>query len=203
MLKVGLTGGIGSGKSMVCGLFEELNAPIIDADVIARRLVEPNQPALALLVDAFGGAILNKDGSLNRTELRQRAFSDAKIKQTLDAIMHPLVYAEIERIVADLRSPYCIIAIPLLVETQKSHTVDRILVVDCPVELQINRVLQRDNISREQAEAIIAFQADRQQRLAVADDVIDNSGSPPQLAEQVKSLHNSYLLLATTRTTSA
>lgn len=203
MYKVGLTGGIGSGKSTVCRLFADLGVPIVDADVIARQLVEPGQPALAKLEQAFGKAILNQDGSLNRAELRRRAFSDARTKQKLDAIMHPLVYHEIQSVVTYLQSSYCIIAIPLLLETQKTHIVDRVLVIDCPVETQVKRVLDRDKINREQAEAIIAAQVGRQQRLAVADDIIDNSTTPEHLAEQVKTLHNLYLLFATARTTSA
>ena len=203
MLKIGLTGGIGSGKSTVCGLFADLGVPIVDADIIARQLVEPGQPALTRLADAFGAGILNTDGTLNRAELRARTFSDARVRQQLDAIMHPLVYNEIESVVTYLQTAYCIIAIPLLLETQKKHAVDRVLVVDCSVEAQIRRVLDRDKIKREQAEAIIAAQVDRQQRLAAADDVIDNSTNLAHLAEHVKKLHNLYLLLATTRTISA
>lgn len=203
MLKIGLTGGIGSGKSTVCKLFAELGVPIVDADVIARQVVQPGQPALRKLAETFGQDILDVGGALHRAELRRRVFADARLKQQLDAIMHPLIYAEIDRAVQHLRSPYGIIAIPLLLETGKRYAVDRVLVVDCPVETQLQRVLNRDQISREQAEAIIATQASRQQRLAAADDVIDNSATPASLAEQVKSLHNSYLFLANARNTSA
>lgn len=203
MLRIGLTGGIGCGKSTVCQLFTEHGAPIIDADVIARQLVEPGQVALQKLTANFGDAILNTDGTLNRTELRQLAFSDQKHKQQLDAIMHPLIYAEIEAQTARLHTPYCIMAIPLLLETQQKPVVDRILVVDCPSALQLQRVLGRDNISIQQAEAIIATQVDRQQRLSAANDVIDNSSTLDHLAEQVKNLHNSYLFLASARTTTA
>ncbi len=200
MLKVGLTGGIGSGKSTVCRLFADLGVPVVDADVIARQLVEPGQIALVKLTETFGSAILNSDGTLNRAGLRQKVFSDSDAKQRLDSIMHPLIYQKISDTVETLSHSYCIIAIPLLAETRKSDTVDRVLVVDCPLETQLKRVLARDPLSREQAEAIIATQATRQQRLALADDVIDNSNSPSRLAEQVKSLHNSYISLATTRT---
>ncbi|MGR8929123.1 MAG: dephospho-CoA kinase [Gammaproteobacteria bacterium] len=200
ILRVGLTGGIGSGKSTVCRLFADLGIPIVDADIIARQLVEPGQPALANLVATFGNAILKQDGSLDRAELRRRIFNDTAMKQRLDELMHPLVYTKIESVVTCLHSPYCIIAVPLLVETDKTHTVDRILVVDCPVERQIERVLKRDKVSREQVEAIIAAQADRLQRLSIADDVIDNSNDPAHLAEQVKNLHNLYILSATART---
>lgn len=203
MLRVGLTGGIGSGKSTVCDLFADLGVPIVDADVIARQLVVPGQPALTKLTEVFGEAIIEQDGSLNRAVLRQLAFTDVLNKQKLDAIMHPLIYAEIETRIADLQTPYCIMAIPLLLETQKKHAVDRVLVVDCPPYIQLKRVIARDNVSTEQAEAIIALQAAREARLAAADDVIDNSASQTGLAEQVKSLHNSYLLLAISGTTSA
>lgn len=203
MLRIGLTGGIGSGKSTVCNLFAEFGVPIIDADVIARQLVAPGQPVLTQLAEVFGKAILQQDGSLNRAALRQLAFSDAQNKQKLDEIMHPLIYAEIEKQIASLQSPYCIMAIPLLLETRKKHVVDRVLVVDCPPSLQLKRVKHRDNVDEEQAKAIISLQADRDTRLAAADDVIDNSAGQTDLAEQVKNLHNSYLLLATSGTTSA
>ncbi len=203
MLRVGLTGGIGCGKSTVCRLFAELGVPIIDADVIARQLVAPGEPALNKLAANFGASILNADGSLNRAELRQLAFSDAGRKQQLDAILHPLIHDEIAARASELQTAYCILAIPLLLETRQKYVVDRILVVDCAPALQIERVMKRDNISVQQAEAIIATQVDRNLRLSAADDVINNSEAEDCLAEQVKNLHNLYLLLATTRTTSA
>jgi len=203
MLRVGLTGGIGCGKSTVCELFAQLDVPIIDTDVIARQLVEPGQLALANLTENFGPAILNTDGTLNRAQLRELAFSDDLHKQQLDAIMHPLIYAELEHQAAGLITPYCIMAIPLLLETQQQQIVDRILVVDCDPARQIKRVMNRDHISNQQAESIIATQASRDQRLAAADDLIENNGTADHLAEQVKSLHNSYLFLATARTSSA
>lgn len=203
MLKVGMTGGIGSGKSTVCHLFSALNVPIIDTDIIARQLVEPGQPALLQLVAAFGATIINQDGSLNRALLRQLAFSDADHKQQLDAIMHPLIFKELDAQVARLQAVYCLLVIPLLAETHNNYALDRVLLVDCPEQVQVQRVIKRDGISREQALAILAAQASRQQRLALANDVIDNTATSENLAEQVKRLHNSYLLLATARTTSA
>ena len=197
MLKIGLTGGIGSGKSTVCRLFAELGTPIIDADIIARQLVEPNSPALKKLMAQFGKNILNPDQSLNRVYLRDLVFSDKPKKNQLDQIMHPLIYDEIEKQVQALNSPYCIIAIPLLLETQQMQRVDRIAVVDCNPDTQLLRVVSRDHLKPEQALSIIASQMPRQQRLSFADDVIDNSCSPAHLAEQVKRLHNSYNLLAT------
>ena len=203
MLRIGLTGGIGCGKSTVCAQFARLGVPIVDADVIARQLVQPGQLALTKLTENFGNSILNPDGTLNRAQLRELAFSDVRHKQQLDAIMHPLIYAELEKQLAGLTSAYCIMAIPLLLETQEKHRVDRILVVDCDPRQQVERVMNRDHGSAQQAEKIIASQASREQRLAAADDFIDNTGTTDHLAEQVKSLHNSYLFLATARTTSA
>lgn len=197
MLKIGLTGGIGSGKSTVCRLFAELGAPIIDADIIARQLVEPNSPTLKKLVRLFGKTILNPDQSLNRAYLRDLVFSDKSKKAELDQLMHPLIYDEIEKQVKGLNSPYCIIAIPLLLETQQMQRVDRIAVVDCNADTQLLRVVSRDHLKPEQVLHIIASQMPRQQRLSFADDVIDNTCSPAHLAEQVKRLHNSYNLLAT------
>jgi len=198
MLRVGLTGGIGSGKSTVCRLFAELGVPVVDADLIARQLVDVGSEALAAIVQQFGTDILNGDGSLNRSRLRTRVFADTQQRQQLDAIMHPRIYASIEIAVSQLRADYCMIAIPLLVETGKTSIVDRVLVVDCPESMQIQRVIARDQIDAQQAAAMIASQAGRQRRLDAADDVIDNSHPLSQLAEQVKSLHNSYLLLAST-----
>ena len=203
MLKVGLTGGIGSGKSTVSDLFADLGVPIVDADVIARQLVEPGQPALRQLRNVFGDQILNQHGSLNRSKLRQLAFSSLNHKQQLDDIMHPLIFRQIELQVSQMSSAYGILVIPLLLESAKKYAVDRVLVVDCPEQTQLQRVLARDKVSQEQALAIIATQTDRQHRLAAADDIIHNDGSVAHLAEQVKNLHNSYLLLATARTTSA
>ncbi len=203
MLRVGLTGGVGSGKSTVCALFANFGVPVVDADLIARQLVASGSEALAELVRTFGAEILSGDGSLNRARLRTLVFADAQQRQALDAIMHPRIYAAIEIAVSQLQAGYCVIAIPLLVETRKMQTVDRVLVVDCPESMQLQRLIARDRIDVQQAEAMIASQVGRQQRLDVADDVIDNSNPLSQLAEQVKSLHNSYLLLATTRKSSA
>ncbi len=203
MLRIGLTGGIGCGKSTVCRLFADLGVPVIDADLIARQLVEPGRPALTDLSACFGADILQVDGSLNRTELKRLAFSDPQHKQRLDALMHPLVYREIEAQAGQLNTVYCILAIPLLLETRHEHIVDRIVVVDCPPTLQLQRVMIRDAVNAHQAEAIIATQYDRERRLSAADDVIDNSSTADRLAEQVKSLHNLYITVATARITSA
>lgn len=196
MLKIGLTGGIGSGKSTVTRLFSDFSIPIVDADLIAHQLVEPGQPALALIETAFGQKIINPNGSLNRSELRNIVFADARLKQKLESILHPLILSEIQAEADRLSAPYCIISIPLLVETGMNRWVDRTLVIDCPVETQIARVKHRDHLSEETIRAIIASQASREYRNAQADDLIDNSSSNSQLAEQVKKLHNLYLSLS-------
>jgi dephospho-CoA kinase len=196
MLKIGLTGGIGSGKTTVTQLFAEFGVPIIDADVIAHQLSQPGQSALYLIEKTFGQEMLNVDGCLNRGKLRDLIFSESDKKKQLEAIFHPLVYAEITQQITQLKAAYCIISIPLLIETGKIDLLDRILVVDCPLEMQIERVKSRNQLTETQVSAIIATQATREQRLAIADDVIDNSKSSSSLAEQVKKLHNLYSLLS-------
>lgn len=200
MLKVGLTGGIGCGKSTVAKIFADLNVPVLDADEIAHRLVEKGQPALAQIQQVFGKAILNPDGSLNRKKLREQVFSDLKQKQKLESILHPLIYktlqAELEQLIA---VPYCIISIPLLFETDMAHLVDRILVIDCPVETQIDRVKVRDNLTIERIQSIIDSQVPRTFRKAKADDLIDNSVTDYRLAERIKKLHNLYLSISACR----
>lgn len=198
MLRVALTGGIASGKSLVCKLFAELGTAIVDADLIARQMVEPGSVGLARVVEAFGDETLLADGRLDRSALRQRVFSDAQQRQRLDSILHPLIYSAIDETISLLQAEYCLVAVPLLVETAKALHFDRVLVVDCPEDLQMKRLLKRDQHDAKLAQAIIASQATRQQRLVIADDVIDNSGTLAHLAEQVKSLHNSYIILATT-----
>ena len=199
MLKVGLTGGIGCGKTTVAKVFAQLNIPVIDADEIAHRLVVIGQPALAQIQQEFGADILSPDGSLNRKKLRELIFSDLKQKQKLESILHPLVYQAIQAELKQLNTPYCIICIPLLFETNMSHFVDRILVVACSVETQIERVRSRDNMSVERIQSIIDGQASRAFRIEKADDLIENSGTDDKLAERVKKLHNLYLSLNTCR----
>jgi dephospho-CoA kinase len=193
MYKVGLTGGIGCGKSTVSDLFLSLGVPIIDADDIAHQLVKPGQPALLEIIELFSNKLLNADGTLNRTLLREIVFSNPIEKQKLEAILHPQVLTEIQMQANALTNPYCIVSIPLLFEANMNQLVDRILVVDCTVEQQIERVKQRSNLSKARIRSIIASQASREFRLAHADDVIDNSGTNGMLAEQVKKLHNQYI----------
>ncbi len=192
MLKVGLTGGIGSGKSTVAQLFENLDTPVIDADKVSHRLVEKGQPALLQIADTFGESILKPDGSLDRDKLRELVFPDPIKKTRLENILHPLVYAEMQRAIDNLDNSYCIVSVPLLLETNMEHFVDRILIIDCPVEMQISRVQQRDRLNMTMTQRIIDSQISRESRLAKADDVIDNSGNGSELAEQVKKLHNLY-----------
>ncbi|MDI1276233.1 dephospho-CoA kinase [Methylobacter sp.] len=199
MLKVGLTGGIGCGKSTVAKIFADLNIPVLDADQIAHSLVEKGQPALARIQQEFGASILNPDGSLNRRHLREIVFSDLKQKQKLESILHPLIYKTLQAELEPLVAPYCIISIPLLFETDMTHLVDRILVIDCPVETQIERVKIRDNLTIERIQSIIDNQVSRAYRIAKADDLIDNSTTDYRLAEQVKKLHNLYLSLSACR----
>ena len=192
-LIIGLTGGVGSGKSTVAGYFADLDVPVIDTDIIARKLVEPGQPGLQQIVDCFGEQFLNGDSTLNRARLRDRVFANPSERYKLEQLLHPLIRAEMQRQRQQLDAPYCILEIPLLLESGWTGDVNRILVVDAPRTLQIERTLQRDGISREQVEQIIAAQAQRSQRLATADDVITNEGSLSQLRQQVERLHRFYL----------
>jgi len=199
MLRVGLTGGIASGKSTVARLFARLGVPIIDTDVLAREIVEPGKPALAQLLAAFGPGILAADGSLDRRLLRERVFRDPDERQRLESILHPAIRAEMERRSAGIDAPYHILVIPLLVEGGGQDRVDRVLVVDCPAELQLARLEDRDALDRNLARRMLAAQATRTQRLAVADDVIVNSGSIVDLEREVARLHSQYLALAAGR----
>lgn len=203
MLKVGLTGGIGCGKSTACRHFQELGITVIDADVIARHLVEPGQALLPRLAARFGPDILATDGSLDRPRLKSRIFTDPELKRQLEDMLHPLIYQRIATETMHLQAPYCIVAVPLLLETGQRRSVDRVLVIDCDPDTQLRRVMQRDGMDRELAMRIIASQMSRQERLRQADDVVDNSTTAGLLAEQIKRLHNSYILLASVRTSSA
>ncbi len=197
MLKIGLTGGIGCGKSTVARLFTQLNAPVIDADDIAHQLVAVGQPALMLIQQAFGVDSLNADGSLNRDRIRNLVFVDPRQKQKLEAIIHPLVYQNIEAQLALLNAPYCILSIPLLFETNMADFVHRVLVVDCPVETQIERVVARDHLTVERVQSIIDSQVSRAFRTTRANDIIDNTKTDTELAKHVEKLHNLYLSLST------
>ncbi|ULR30461.1 dephospho-CoA kinase [Dickeya fangzhongdai] len=197
---VALTGGIGSGKSTVAQGFAALGASIVDADVIARQVVSPGQPALAAIVEHFGREILQPDGALNRSALRERIFSSPEDKRWLNALLHPLIHQETRRQLAAVTTPYALWVVPLLVENQLQEQAQRILVVDVPLETQLQRTMARDGVSRAQAQNILASQASREQRLACADDIIDNNSNPSVLAPRIAALHQHYLALATSAT---
>ncbi|HKW38135.1 MAG TPA: dephospho-CoA kinase [Burkholderiales bacterium] len=194
---VGLTGGIGSGKSAVAALFSELGAEVVDTDEIAHELTRPNGEAIAPIRATFGADAIAADGSLDRAAMRRLVFADARARKRLEAILHPLIGIESSRRVERAASPYAILVIPLLVENgvDRSRTA-RVLVVDCPEACQIERVRRRSGLSEAEVRAILSSQATRERRLAAADDVIDNSGAQEKLAGQVSRLHEKYLTLA-------
>ena len=198
-LRIGLTGGIASGKSTVADLFAQLGVPVLDTDLIARQIVEPAQPTLARVVEAFGPGVLGPDGRLDRPALRARVFSDPAARRRLEEILHPAIRAELARQSATAGGVYQVLVIPLLVEGGQVDTVDRVLVVDCPVETQLERLTARDGETAESALKIIASQASREARLAAADDVVVNAGRPEDLATQVASLDSRYRSLAAAR----
>ena len=194
---VGLTGGIGSGKSAAADRFAELGAAIVDTDAIAHALTGPGGQAIAAIRAAFGDAVITPDGALDRKAMRDRAFADPDERRRLEAILHPAIGAESARQVSAARAPYVVLVVPLLVESGKyRERCDRLCVVDCPVEVQIARVMTRSRLPEEQVRPIMATQASREQRLAAADDVIDNGGDLATLIAQVDRLHENYLAAA-------
>lgn len=196
MLVIGLTGGIGSGKTEVGVRFARCGVPVIDTDQLARELVEPGQPALVEIVTAFGPDCLDDRGRLRRDHLRERVFADPDGRRRLEAILHPRIRALMQARVAELDTPYCMVVIPLLVETGMTDLVDRVLVVDVPEAEQIRRVMARDKVPEEHARRILAAQTRRDQRLERADDVLENIGDLDLLNRQVAALHARYLVLA-------
>lgn len=196
MLVVGLTGGIGSGKSTVARLFAEKNVTIIDTDQLARDLTQPDQSALQEVIKLFGQTILLSNGSLNRSKLRTIVFSDEKKRLQLEKILHPLIRIEVERQIKSSDSPYCIVVIPLLFETERNPLIQRVLVVDTTKELQLSRTATRDNVSPNDVDAILKSQVSREKRLKLANDVIQNDGIIEDLIPQVEKLHQKYLALS-------
>lgn len=195
-----LTGGVASGKSAVARRFEALGIRVYDADVAAREVVAPREAALAEIEFVFGSGVLNADGTLDRGAMRERVFADPAARRKLEGIIHPRVRAWLRRRVGMDRGPYCMLAIPLLVENREQYAwVDRVLLVDAPEALQIGRLMQRDGISREAAQQMLAAQSSREQRRAIADDVIVNDGGEAALDAQVAALHGRYLELARIR----
>lgn len=195
-LRIGLTGGIASGKSTVADMFAELGATIIDTDVIAREVVMPGQPALDEIAREFGSGVLDEAGSLKRDVLREIVFSDPAARERLEAIVHPRIREETVRQASAAGGPYQLIVVPLLVGSPLVEFVDRVLVVDCSEDTQIRRLVSRDGESEERARAILAAQASREERLAIADDVIDNGQSVADTRHQVATLHEIYRALA-------
>ena len=198
MLVVGLTGGIGCGKSLVSDLFHQLyKIPIIDADIIANNLTQ-SQPIIDEIAAELGAEFVDKNNQLLRDVLRQAIFSDSDIRTKLEKILHPRVYEQIKTKIEEIKTNYCIVVIPLLLETNRTDLLDHILVVDCTVEEQITRVMQRDHCSKAHVENIIAVQVDRKTRLALADDVVENSGSIESVKEKVSFLHEKFTNLSMT-----
>ncbi len=194
---VGLTGGIGSGKSAAADHFGELGAAIVDTDQIAHRLTAPGGAAMAPIEAAFGAGVVAEDGSLNRPAMRALAFEDTAARRRLEAILHPMIRDESERQCRAAEAPYVMLVVPLLVESGTyRERVSRLCVVDCPEAVQVARVMLRSGLDETQVRAIMAAQATREARLAAADDVVDNGGGLERLRSQVASLHQVYLGLA-------
>ncbi|WP_251357994.1 dephospho-CoA kinase [Kangiella sp. TOML190] len=197
---VALTGGIASGKTAVSDAFARLGVTVIDADLVARQVVSKGSYGLAQIKDYFGSQVINKDGSLNRKLLRSIVFEDETERQWLNQLLHPLIRQEMVQQRQQAQSAYSISVIPLLFETafetDQAKTFDRILVIDCPAEVQLQRLMARDQTNQTQAKAILASQASREQRLSIADDVIDNSKDLQYLEHQVIKLHKHYVMLA-------
>ena len=194
--RIGLTGGIASGKSTVADMFAELGAVVIDTDVIAREVVQPGAPALDEIRQRFGDSLVDEAGKLDRTAMRKLVFGDDEARHDLEAILHPRIGAEVRRQADTAGGCYQMIVVPLLVGSPLLQFVDRVLVVDCDEETQVDRLLARDTETIEQARRILAAQASRNQRLAIADDTIANDKGLDKTARQVKALHQQYLTLA-------
>lgn len=195
-LTIGLTGGIASGKSTVAHEFKRLGAEVIDADDVARDVVAPGEPALDEIVELFGSEVLNENGELDRAALRERVFNDEQARRQLESIIHPRVRKRLEETKNRSKAPYVILVVPLLAEGSLGRMMDRILVVDVPEEVQIDRLVERDGIDRRLAERMLKAQARREQRLAIADDVFLNTGGLDTISEVVQRLHNAYLKMS-------
>ena len=199
MLRIGLTGGIGSGKSTVANYFAELGAPVIDADQIAHEITKPDQEAFKQIVNHFGDAVLTNGKFLNRSKLRELIFENPNYRQWLEHLLRPIIIAKMKTKLKKIEAPYCILAIPLLAEASQSvDFIDRILVVDAPETLQIQRIKSRDQLSDQQIQFILQSQSRREKRLAIADDVIVNDQTIPVLRKSLFQLHCKYLQIAQT-----
>lgn len=196
MFRIALTGGIASGKSAVATLFEARGVPVVDSDVIAREIVAPGTPALEAIRARFGDAVLLPDGSIDRRALREQVFADPAARRDLEAITHPAIRERMQAWSRTAAGPYQIHMIPLLAEGGGRRDFNRVLVVDCPEELQIQRVMQRDGVDANSARNVLAAQASRAERIAIADDVIVNDGDRDKLSQDVDALHRRYLQLS-------
>lgn len=194
---VGLTGGIGSGKSAAADEFARLGASVVDTDAISRSLTEPGGAALPHIKSVFGDAFVSPGGAMDRKAMRERVFADPAAKRALEALLHPMIRAEAERRIAAASGPYVLYVVPLLIESgERRRPVDRVLVVDAPEELQVERARARSGLAEREVRAIMAQQAARSARLAAADDVIDNSGTREALERQVAALHARYVKMS-------
>ncbi len=196
MLTIGLTGGVGSGKSMVANFFSELGVPIIDSDILAREVVEPNTLGYNNIVKHFGKTILSADGTIDRKTLKNIVFQNPQERRWLEQTLHPLIRELTKKRIEKISAPYCIIVIPLLAETWPHPLINRVLVVDTTPDLQYKRIIERDHCTPEFAQDMINAQATRDQRLAYADDIIENNTDLQTLKTQVFDLHQIYLALA-------
>jgi len=197
VLTIGVTGGIGSGKTTVCNLFSKNHGiPVVDADIIAREVVEPGQPGLNDIVEEFGLEVLDERGRLNRAYLKRIVFSDPSRRKMLESLLHPRIGRLINLRVQAVKALYCLLCIPLLAEGKRHEIIDRVLVVDCSEDLQISRVQKRDNLTELEMIAIMRTQASRETRRQIADDIIVNEGNQSHLTNRVEELHNFYAGLA-------
>ncbi|HBC3424877.1 TPA: dephospho-CoA kinase [Vibrio parahaemolyticus] len=195
-LVIGLTGGIANGKTTVANLFkQQFKIDIVDADIVAREVVEPGTPGLNAIIQHFGQDITHDDNTLDRAKLREKIFSNPEEKAWLNSLLHPIIREKMIEDLQQVTSDYALLVVPLLVENNLDSLCDRVLVVDVEPETQISRTVKRDNVSEEQAHAILASQASRQQRLDIADDVVKNNPNDPDLLLQITDLHEKYLAM--------
>ena len=190
---IGLTGGIGSGKTAVSNCFQELGITIVDADLASRVVVEKGKPSLESIEEHFGSDILNESGELDRGKLREIIFNSDSEKHWLESLLHPAIAKQVQQELSSSKSPYTILVSPLLLETNQKDFCSKVLVVDVPVETQVSRTLARDGVSEEQINSIINSQIDRNERLALADEVVSNNGTIEDLEVAVRELHNKFL----------
>ena len=190
---IGLTGGIGSGKSAAAALFKDIGVDLIDADDLARDSLSINSEGYKLFIEEFGDKYLDENKNINRELIRKLIFNDSDAKSKLESIIHPIVRSGIESFIKNTKSNYCIIVVPLIFETNSSKIYDRVLVIDCDVDVQISRTSKRDNQTKSDIENIVNKQATREQRLSIADDVIVNNGSLDLLRNEVLKIHKKYL----------